>query len=123
MKVIFLALLIVMSTQTTTLTVSTAVCSCTQILNETECRTKLCQWNDTKCSAYIGSTTTYCSLITTDKCSTTEGCALVSEKCVSFSGCTMYLNTTNDLCQLISSKCTSDGTTCIELDQCKNYKN
>lgn len=74
----------------TTLTVSNSVCKCTQLLNETDCNNLKCYWDGSTCSSYVEDTTTYCSLVRTSLCSQTDGCALISNACISFSGCSVY---------------------------------
>ncbi|CAD8207770.1 unnamed protein product [Paramecium octaurelia] len=111
------------SAASNSLSVSNAACSCTQLLTEKECRERKCYWNNKKCSVLTINTTNYCDSIGIDVCKSTPGCANVSEKCVSFSGCSAYQYTTNETCQNISINCTTDGEQCIELDKCSSYTN
>ncbi|CAD8122300.1 unnamed protein product [Paramecium sonneborni] len=105
------------------LIVSNAACTCSQLLTEKECRERLCYWNNNKCSKITINPTNYCESIKLEECKSTAGCASVSEKCVSFSGCNAYQYPTNETCQNISITCTTDGEQCIELDKCSNYTN
>ncbi|CAD8114581.1 unnamed protein product [Paramecium primaurelia] len=109
--------------ESATLNVSNAACSCTQLLTENECRERKCYWSNNTCSTLTIKPTNYCDLIGIEVCMNTPGCANVSEKCVSFSGCSAYQYPTNEICQNISMNCTTDGEQCIELDQCSSYTN
>ncbi|CAD8170519.1 unnamed protein product [Paramecium octaurelia] len=111
------------SAEPTTLRVSNAPCSCNQVLTEKECKERKCYWNNIVCSNLTLKTTNYCELMGIEVCMSTPGCANVSEKCVSFSGCSTYQYPTNEICQSISTSCTTDGEQCIELDKCSNYTN
>ncbi|CAD8125019.1 unnamed protein product [Paramecium sonneborni] len=104
-----------------TLNVSNAVCSCSQLLIEQECRQRKCFWNNNKCSILTINNTNYCDSLKIEECKNIEGCANVQDKCVQFSGCNAYQYPTNETCQNISFKCTSDGEQCIELDKCSSY--
>ncbi|CAD8196366.1 unnamed protein product [Paramecium pentaurelia] len=133
MKKIALILLLIQyyvysqTTQTEIKTISTLnqSCTCLQILNEKDCQSLNCTWDGSKCSdiPVVQIIKTYCELIQIDKCQSTEGCANVSDKCVSFAGCSLFFYTSNELCQNISIRCITDGDKCIELNDCMNYTN
>ncbi|CAK67723.1 unnamed protein product (macronuclear) [Paramecium tetraurelia] len=65
----------------------------------------------------------YCELVDKPEtnCWKTLGCAYLDSKCVHFAGCSAYVKTTVSECQAISYRCVSDGTACIEAQECGKY--
>ncbi|CAD8210868.1 unnamed protein product [Paramecium octaurelia] len=113
------------TTEVSTISTSNKSCTCIQVQSEKDCHSLNCSWDGTKCSdiPVVQSSKTYCELTSIDLCKSTEGCANVSDKCVSFAGCSLFFYTSNDICQNISVRCITDGEKCIDLDDCTNYSN
>ncbi|CAD8149880.1 unnamed protein product [Paramecium octaurelia] len=65
----------------------------------------------------------YCELITQQEtsCHLIDGCAYIDKKCVIFAGCSAYGYQRTDDCQAVSYQCISDGYSCINFKECKDY--
>ncbi|CAD8148182.1 unnamed protein product [Paramecium pentaurelia] len=65
----------------------------------------------------------YCELIDKPEtdCAKTFGCSYIDMKCTHFTGCQAYIKTTTTDCQAIQYLCVSDGNTCIQAKECKEY--
>ncbi|CAD8070415.1 unnamed protein product [Paramecium primaurelia] len=117
-------------------------CNCTQLQSEGDCIknvSPVCQWDSTKKACQISNTTvtpipsyaTYCdSFAETDcpkaapcnNCGNYSACAWVEGKCTFFTSCTAFAKKSDQECQAISNRCISDGTHCVEIDDCTTYK-
>lgn len=123
MNSLFLSMcILVVITQAGTIT-KTTPCTCAQIVKQDDCiLVSTCDWVNTACQVKVLTTESYCS--NSNPCPTSAGCAIVDKKCTHFTGCSAYLQTTDELCKAISLKCTSDGTKCINMQvSCEVYPN
>ncbi|CAD8175771.1 unnamed protein product [Paramecium pentaurelia] len=112
---------------------------CGQLKSQNDCEqettvTGACEWvaasgtTPAKCQKKttvdpVTSFKPYCELIDKPEtnCAKTFGCAYVDMKCTHFTGCQAYVQTTTTNCQAISYLCVSDGNTCIQAKECKEY--
>ena len=46
----------------------------------------------------------------------------MKNECTFFTGCTLYSYKSDSECQAISNQCISDGTHCVEIDNCNTYQ-
>jgi len=64
----------------------------------------------------------YCDTFSQTDCPKTKGCAWVNSKCTYFTGCTPFAKTTDDDCSAIADRCITDGTHCVEVNVCTDFK-
>ena len=108
-KTILLIGLLVILTNCQTVTIATT-CSCSQMLTESDCGKKAgCSWNATTkaCATSTTPTTptdtatfaTYCDQFNTaDECPKKTPCAWDNKTCTHFTGCTAFVNDTDEKC-------------------------
>ncbi|CAD8061871.1 unnamed protein product [Paramecium primaurelia] len=136
MKLVILFLFMciyVVQSETINLSLSSP-CQCTQLFEYDCYRNQNCVWNKLQLRCEIKSTTeeqntntktknnTYCSKFGSNKCWETEGCAYILNECVQFTSCSSYPFSVQELCQMISNKCITDGEKCIEIGDCYQYQ-
>ncbi|CAD8087778.1 unnamed protein product [Paramecium primaurelia] len=104
-------------------------CECLQMMLQDDCLKQGCQWQNGECKVKLrqgaiheGESESFCSQFDGKNCSSQSGCAFLVDKCVEFSACSSYLQSTNELCQSISKKCITDGEKCVEISVCSDYK-
>ncbi|TNV71570.1 hypothetical protein FGO68_gene4687 [Halteria grandinella] len=102
-------------------------CICQELQSRSDCRLRGCKWTadeertEASCeTAHVKTYTAYCPGLTTC-CASTYGCANVDSKCTHFAGCSAYVKTSTTECQAISYLCISNGTTCTDAKECKDY--
>ncbi|CAD8161687.1 unnamed protein product [Paramecium pentaurelia] len=114
--------------------------TCNQLKSQMDCENgkqglNLCEWisdsnmNNGKCQQKIDlqnpnmSYTSYCDLVIQKEinCRLTNGCAYINKKCIIFAGCSAYGYQRTFDCQAISYQCISDGKSCINIKECKDY--
>ncbi|CAK87462.1 unnamed protein product (macronuclear) [Paramecium tetraurelia] len=104
-------------------------CKCQNLLSQNDCQQNTkCSWLNKSCqekpeeqAISTKPESIYCKGRTQEDCSNKIGCAYYNQNCIHFSGCTSYVYTTHNECQLISTQCTSDGIQCIKPREC--FKN
>ncbi|CAK80326.1 unnamed protein product (macronuclear) [Paramecium tetraurelia] len=135
MKLVLVFLLMciyLVQSDTTNISLSSP-CSCTQLF-EYDCYRNLnCVWNNLQLRCEMKSTTeetntntntknnSYCTQFGSDKCWKMDGCAYILNECVQFTSCSSYPFSVQKLCQMVSSKCITDGEKCVELAECNSY--
>ncbi|CAD8206757.1 unnamed protein product [Paramecium octaurelia] len=100
-------------------TISITICKCEQLLSQTDCQHQNndCLWISDKCvinpsqSDSGAQTITYCTSYKESECASVVGCAWINKACEQFLEC-----------QQISLQCQSDGSHCIEISDCADYK-
>jgi Notch-like protein len=88
-----------------------------------------CKWDDTKKSCAKDTTTpptetkyvNYCDSFNETDCPTKTGCLWFGAKCTHFTGCTAFNKTSDNECAAISKRCKTDGTHCVEINNCSTY--
>ncbi|CAD8093820.1 unnamed protein product [Paramecium sonneborni] len=105
-------------------------CSCMQLKSQNDCQQNVeCQWKKEMCEkkeevqiVESEPESIYCKGLTQEVCINKIGCAYFKQICTHFSGCTSYIYTTHEDCQLVSLQCTSDGEQCINPRECNLNK-
>ncbi|CAD8124536.1 unnamed protein product [Paramecium sonneborni] len=132
-KAILLIALLVILTNCQTVTIANT-CSCTQMLTVADCGKKSgCTWNTTTKACEVTQTpttptetttfATYCDQFNTaEECPKKDPCAWDGKTCTHFTGCTAFVNDTDEKCQAISNRCITDGVRCVEKAACDTYK-
>ncbi|CAD8187110.1 unnamed protein product [Paramecium pentaurelia] len=107
------------------------VCECSDLQLQNECKQNdKCQWSEDICKEKEESQpistepeSLYCKKLIQEACINRRGCAYYNKNCIHFSGCTSFIYTTHNECQLVSTQCTSDGTQCIIPRECFKNQN
>ncbi|CAK74564.1 unnamed protein product (macronuclear) [Paramecium tetraurelia] len=102
-------------------------CVCGHVRNEKECKNSdFCIWEVDKCILKPGQTynkemnnLNQCKRYAQEDCREQEKCGFYFGQCIDFVDCMVF---DKDNCQESSYKCVSDGSKCVQIQECGDYK-
>ncbi|CAD8214880.1 unnamed protein product [Paramecium octaurelia] len=102
-------------------------CVCGHVRSKTQCQNSgICLWQNDVC--VLSSARTYiqenqdestCNHYAEEDCRQQKQCGFYLGQCISFIDCLVFKK---DQCQSSSYRCVSDGSKCVEILECKDYK-